>query len=742
MPLPAQAEAIAELPDSSPRTIQYALVCQLLDEGKVVQGELRATWNNQTEVATDELRWHVYNNAFRGRDSVWLKEAHQHQYSGGRLPREYSNTDVEDVRLIALDDQVQGPDAQVEWDWVPQPGAPGDRTVMRMKLPRAIQPGESVTVELRFNARLAPAYRRNGWGSEGYVHAAQWYPKLGVFEKLEGEWQWNCLPYRMLVEYYSDYADFDLKLVVPPEYADKIVTSGTQQGEARETQNGWLAYHYTATDIHDFAFSADPEARRFQRTWREADFRDVEEEQRVAEALGMSVEEVRPKNEVQMYLLLQPEHAEFEDRYFEATARALYYFALWYGEYPYESISIVDPAHDARWTGGMEYPRLFTGGVHKGAHERTHDPEGVTVHEFGHQYWYGLVGTDEFRHAWMDEGFCVFSTQRVMNKAFRPELAVHSVGGYERIGKAPAAWPRTASGLSQMASLRRLNTPAVGEFPALNVELFRPETLTRFMAETPPISYWPQVEDHAIYGLRRSYRTDFYQPIVTNSGDLFEWNLRGVNTYSRPAMTLESMARMMGEGRWMRLMRDYHATYRYGHPRPGDWMRVVLKHANGASLGEGDAAIPINWLSFWAQAYRGNEIVDFGVHRVANLPHLIDDDGERGRVRIDPKRWDVHIEIRRVGGFEVPVEYLVRWSDGSETRHVWAGNNTTHALRFRDHDLQALQVVIDPERKLVLDRDWLNNTYTVTPQSEFAAEAGARTLLWAQSVLQYFGGIG
>ena len=738
--------AVGQMPETSPKTIDYQMECQLLDEGKVVDGLMRATWRNQTEASTNELYWHVYNNAFSGRDSVWLKEAHQYQYSGGRLPREYSNTDIEAVVLVDLaGNPMRGEDGSplaLRWSWVPQAKAPNDRTVFKVELPRPIAPGESVSVLVEFQARLAPAYRRNGWGSEGYVHAAQWYPKLGVFERLEGRWQWNCLPYRMLVEFYSDYADFDLKLVVPKEYRGKVVASGTAQGEPEEMQDGSLRYHYIAEDVHDFAWSADPKARVIQRTWREEDYRDTEEEEKVARALGRTVEEVRPSGDIEMFLLLQPEHGEFEDRYFKATAEAIYYMGLWYGKYPYDTISIVDPAHDARWTGGMEYPRLFTGGVHKGSHERVHDPEGVTVHEYGHQYWYGLVGTDEFRHAWMDEGFCVFSTQRVLQKAFQPELATYRLAGHDRLGRAPIGWPSDGKGLRSMSTLRRLETPEVLGLPSVSVELFRPDSITRYLAEMPSLSYWPTVQDDAILGLRRSYRTDFYQPLATNSGDLFEWNMRGVNTYSRPAMTLESMARIMGEERWIRLIRAYHERFRFGHPRPADWLAVVTEFATGAKVGGEENGIQVDWVGFWRQAYRGNEIVDFGVHRVANLPHLIDDASEDSRVRTHTSKWDVHVELRRFGSFAVPVEYELLWSDGARTRHVWGGNSETHALRELGSDRRVVQVVVDPERKLVLDRDWLNNTYTVDLRDDLAAEAGARALLWAESVLHYFGGIG
>ena len=62
----------------------------------------------------------------------------------------------------------------------------------------------------------------------------------------------------------------------------------------------------------------------------------------------------------------------------------------------------------------MEYPTLITAGTKWLAPAGSGSPEGVTVHEAGHQFWYGLVGNNEFEHAWMDEGLNTFSTARVL----------------------------------------------------------------------------------------------------------------------------------------------------------------------------------------------------------------------------------------------------------------------------------------------------------------------------------------
>jgi Peptidase family M1 domain len=732
----------AQLPEASPKTLHYAMDVQLLDGGHLIRGSERVTWYNQTEAATDELWWHVYNNAFRGRDSVWLKEANQYEYDRGRLPKQYGGTDIESVKLMEIGGVSLAPQ-DLEWQWVPQPGAPNDRTVMKVQLPETVKPGEKVVVHLEFRARMIPAYRRNGWGSDGYLHAAQWYPKMGVFEQIDGQYQWNCPPYHMLVEFYSDYADFRVDLTVPEQYHGHLVASGEMLNDPQELpdQAHWR-YSFQALDVHDFAWTGDPEALLLEKDFIESEWRDVAEEQKIASALGRPVEQVRPDGAVRMYLLLQPEHQHLAERYFNTLAKSLYYFGLWYGQYPYATISVVDPANDARHTGGMEYPRLITAGANLGAAERSHNPEGVTVHEFGHQYWYALVGNNEFEHAWMDEGFCTFSTQRVLAKAFQPQLATYPLLGQQRYGKAPLAWPTTRNkDLRSMLTLTRWESPSVSAVPAISQEIWRPNSLTRYLAELPPVSYWPEVVDHPVLGERRIYRTDFYQPMNTPSVDLFEWSLRGVNTYYRPAMTLETMARLMGEDRWIRLIRAYHERFRFQHPRPEDWFEVVREFATGATLG-GPDGIPIDWNSFWNQAYRGSQTVDFGVHRLVNLPHLQSDPDNDSRVRETEGKWDVRVEIRRLGEFVVPVEIDVHWSDHMSTRYYWNGQDPTWTLAVPGSERKALQVVIDPDRKLILDRNWLNNSRTVDPNDDFARQAGVRALLWAQSMLHFFGGIG
>ena len=138
-----------------------------------------------------------------------------------------------------------------------------------------------------------------------------------------------------------------------------------------------------------------------------------------------------PLPRVEMRLLLRTDHASQEARHFASAAAALRYYGEWFGAYPYDHVTIVDPAFQSA-SGGMEYPTLFTAGTRWIAPTRAINLEEVTIHEAGHQWWYGVVGSNEFENAWMDEGINQFSEARTDEAAFgdRNYLVRRYFGGF------------------------------------------------------------------------------------------------------------------------------------------------------------------------------------------------------------------------------------------------------------------------------------------------------------------------
>ena len=110
-----------------------------------------------------------------------------------------------------------------------------------------------------------------------------------------------------------------------------------------------------------------------------------------------------------------------------AAKKALSRYSQWYGTYPYSTLSIVVPPPGGNGAGGMEYPTLVTAW---GASDKEPDLEleRVVVHEIGHQFFYGLVASNEFEEAWLDEGFTSYAEDKVMEAEYgvSPNLPVES----------------------------------------------------------------------------------------------------------------------------------------------------------------------------------------------------------------------------------------------------------------------------------------------------------------------------
>ena len=103
-----------------------------------------------------------------------------------------------------------------------------------------------------------------------------------------------------------------------------------------------------------------------------------------------------------------------------AAAASIACYGIWFGEYPYDVLTIVDPPSGGGAAGGMEYPTLITVWGDRLAPSYSAGMEGVTIHEFGHQYFYGMIGTNEFEEAWLDEGFTSYTDARVYEIAYGP----------------------------------------------------------------------------------------------------------------------------------------------------------------------------------------------------------------------------------------------------------------------------------------------------------------------------------
>ena len=124
---------------------------------------------------------------------------------------------------------------------------------------------------------------------------------------------------------------------------------------------------------------------------------------------------------VQLHILMQPAHWDQAERHENILRQSLDHFERWYGPYPYKTLTLVDTEPGSA-AFGMEYPTFITGGTSWFMPEGGMGRKLVVEHEFGHQYWYGMVATNEFEDAWMDEGINSYTEVKVLDSMLGKDL--------------------------------------------------------------------------------------------------------------------------------------------------------------------------------------------------------------------------------------------------------------------------------------------------------------------------------
>jgi hypothetical protein len=629
----------------SARNANYDIDVRLDHGTRTLVGTELIRWRNIGLAPVDSLRLHLYWNAWRNSASTWMRE--ELLPGGGDADHAAEDWSYIDISALAL----ANPDGTAGLDLMPgvafvQPDDANadDRTLASVALPAPVAPGREVSLRVQWKARVPRTFSRTGTIGN-YYFIAHWFPKIAVFE----ENAWIAHQFHANTEFFSDYGRYDVRITVPRGWI--VGSSGTEQSRTDNT-DGSTTHRYLQEDVHDFTWTTSPDY--------------IEHRQRF-------VHEGLPP--VDMRLLMQPEHAGQEDRHFAATAAALRYYGEWYGPYPFDHVTVIDPAYQSG-AGGMEYPTLFTAGTRWLAPRQSNSPEAVTVHEAGHQFWYAIVGNNEFEHAWLDEGLNTFSEERVQSIVFEPNYRVERFFG----GFIP--WQFRDIPLSRATDGNGLNgyrTAAESDDPS-----------------TPTFRYWPGT--HALI------------------------------TYSKTALWLHTLERYLGWDTLQRIMSTFFERWKFRHPRPEDFFRVA-NEVSGQDL---------TW--FFDQVYRSPNVFDYGVTRFQSARPTIRgyDEGRPDpafQQRTSETSYRTSVVVRRFGEAFFPVDVVTTFANGEQVRETWDGRERWREYRY-DRSARALHVQIDPERKLLLDVNYTNNTHTLEPQTEDAAQKWSlKWMVWLQDLL-------
>jgi Peptidase family M1 domain len=501
------------LPAHAPRIADYDIAVRLDPETKRLDGRLRLTWRNPSTDSVPDLWFHLYLNAFRDRQSTFWRES-RGQLRDVAMPKDgWGRIDVTVLRIANGADLL--PSLTFE---APDDGNRQDGTLARVRLPQPVAPGGSVDLEIAFTAALPKAYARTGYAGD-YFLVGQWFPKIAVYEPAGMRGRagggWNAHQFHAHSEFYADFGHYRVAITLPRRFivgATGVRTARVDHGD------GTTTHTYEQGDVHDFAWTASPRfveiTRRFDaaRDVSAQDYRDA------AARLGRSIEELR-LGDVEVRLLMWPDHLPQADRYLRTTMRAIAAYGLAYGRYPHRTLTIVDPPDEAIGTGGMEYPTFFTAGTiapfNAWPLNRIYLPEIVVAHEFAHQYFQGMVASNEFEEAWLDEGIGEWATGWLLDAMVGADRSFLELAGLR---------------LSMLDYQRLDNDRSRG----------------REMIRQPSWSY--------------------------DTGYSF-------NAYERPSLTLRTLEGLLGHRTMARVMRTYAERWRYRHPSSDDFYRVASEVA-------------------------------------------------------------------------------------------------------------------------------------------------------------------
>ena len=471
---PGSAATNSEEPLSE-RVVAYSIDARLDAQRKTLDATETLIYRNLTGRPQDTFPFHLYLNAFQPK-STFMREVRRDHSSFEWEDKYRAAQEVKSLQVAGMGDLT----SQIRFV-SPDDGNADDRTVFQVRLPKAVKPGDSVEFKISFHDQFGEVFARTGYKRD-FVMGAQWFPKVGVW------WQgaWNCHQFHATTEFFADFGTFDVRLTVPQN--EVVGASGVELASVNN-RDGSKTVTFRGEDIHDFAWTAEPEYRVFN------------------EAFQGSM------GPVNMRLLMQPGHVSQADRHMSILRQSLEHFERWYGPYPYKQITLVDPPHGALEAGGMEYPTLITADTAWWMPRGFYLVESVVEHEFGHQYWYGMVATNEFENAWLDEGINSYTECKILDDILGKDTSAFQLWGMHESDD----------------SVQR--------------------NYYRHSAENDPIS-------------RFAYRF---------------MNERSYDdiTYGKTATALITLEKIIGEETLRRALQTYFMRYRFKHPTQEDFLQTV-----------------------------------------------------------------------------------------------------------------------------------------------------------------------
>ena len=474
----------------------YSIKVSLDAQKKLLKASQIITWKNPFYIPTSEFYFHLYPNAFSNKHTEFLE--------GRTIP---GNS----LSHISINKVTVNHQQKVLQYFTGKTDNPFDSTVAKIVLDKPVNQNDSVEIAFEYEVKIPKAYSRFGYdANEIFFFFAQWFPKLGVYEN----GKWICERYHPFTEFYSDFSNYSLELTIPNGFA--LASSG----EVKEKKVGTFntTYKVAQKNIHDFAWLAAKDVLDFTDTIKRKDH-----------------------SEVAIHYILQTTNEDNKERIGNAVNNALSFFEKNIGRYPYKTLTVIDAPTKAGTISAMEYPALFTISKDYFSPEFTKDVEEVILHEFSHQYFYGMLANNETTEAWLDEGFAEYVSQKILQKKYGERFASFKLFGY---------LPVTGMELLSIEKIPFIYT--LTQIP----KPFEADLLASYY----PYTVFGSLNDTSFRLLNKKV----YQSV----------------SYAKGALFLFTLEKYLGEQKLFFILRQYFNRYKFKHPTAGDFFSVLRKYAH------------------------------------------------------------------------------------------------------------------------------------------------------------------
>ena len=620
-PFMLKGQIVLETPLSE-RLTGYDIDAVLYPETHIVSGEMTAWWVNNSEMPVGEAMMHMYLNAFSSNMSTF--NSRSSVAVGGRWSPS-GNDGWGWVKIRSMADG-QGNDLNGAMSFVsPDDGNIYDKTVLRVDLPEPIAPGDTLRLKITFDSKLPSPIVRTGYADD-FFFVGQWFPKFGVYEtagmrqrEADG---WNCHQFHSNSEFYANYAVYNISVTLPKEY---VTGSGGMLIEEIDLSENMKKIIWRAEDIVDFAWTAWPGYKVLTKKW----------------------------NDVDITLLTTAKGLTKADAQFEAVIYALEYLGERVGPFPWPHLTFVDPPLAGAGAGGMEYTTLFTSSGGGFIPSFIKMAEMVTIHEFGHSYFMGIMASNEFEEPWLDEGVNSYWEQRIVD---------HYYGdGY---------------GLVKLPFLK-MSDRGQG---------------------------------------RIGYITSPSRSIATNDlpSWMYPHNTYSMMSYSKAAVWLHTLEGIIGTETMDNVFREYYRRWSFRHPSGRDFIAVVndvVRKEHGDRFGEN-----MNWFFdqvLYGSGVCDYRLSGISNTKIRSYSGIIEGDSVTymSSDRKNDTLYLSRVSMERLGEVTLPVEVLIGFDNGDEVLETWDGKAS-----FKDFEYtgtrKAVWAKIDPQDKIDLDVNRINNSYT------------------------------